>query len=59
MPAYYVDSSALVKRYIEEAGSGSVARLLDDPDVVVYVSHIAGAEVVAALTRRGKSERWS
>ena len=59
MPAYYVDASALVKRYIEEEGSAIMDRLLDDPDVLAYVSHIAAAEVVAALTRRGRGERWA
>lgn len=59
MPAHYVDSSALVKRYIEETGSAFMDRLLRDHDGMVYVSHIAGTEVVAALTRRGRGEHWS
>jgi len=43
MSAYYIDSSALVKRYIEEAGSDVVDRVLDSPDNLLYVSRIAGA----------------
>ena len=59
MSAYYIDSSALVKRYIEEDGSEVVDRVLDDPDQRCYISRIAGAEVVATLTRRGRGERWT
>jgi predicted nucleic acid-binding protein len=57
MAAYYFDSSALVKRYVEERGSNHVERLLSDPATVVYVSRIAGAEVVAAVTRRARGGR--
>ena len=57
MGAYYVDSSALVKRHIEEPGSEYVERLLNDPENVIYVSRIAGAEVVSAITRRGRGVR--
>ncbi|MEO2004462.1 MAG: type II toxin-antitoxin system VapC family toxin [Candidatus Poribacteria bacterium] len=59
MPAYYIDSSALVKRYIGEDGSEVVDRVLDDPDQRCYISRIAGAEVVATLARRGRGERWT
>ncbi|MEO2004460.1 MAG: hypothetical protein ABGY41_10200 [Candidatus Poribacteria bacterium] len=42
MPAYYIDSSALVKRYIEEEGSAFMDQLLRDQDDMAYVSRIAG-----------------
>lgn len=59
MTAYYIDSSALVKRYIEERGSELVHAVVDDPDAVCYVSLVAGAEVVATLTRRGRGATWT
>ena len=59
MSAYYIDSSALVKRYIEEDGSDVVDSVLDAPNNRCYVSRIAGAEVVAPLTRRGAGARWA
>ena len=59
MSAYYIDSSALVKRYIDEPGSDVVQAVLNDPDTVCYVSVVAGPEVVATLTRRGRGARWT
>lgn len=47
----YLDSSALVKRYIEEAGSDTVESLLANADVVV-VSRLAYPETLSAITRR-------
>jgi predicted nucleic acid-binding protein len=57
--AYFVDSSALVKRYVSEHGTETVQRLLRPP-AAVYVAHITGAEVVAAISRcarRGDIDR--
>ena len=53
MPSYFVDSSALVKRYRREAGSEVVARLLDAADRIA-VSGLTPLEVSAALVRRGR-----
>lgn len=53
MPSYFVDSSALVKRYRREAGSEKVARLLDAADDI-SVSGITHLEVSAALVRRAR-----
>ena len=46
----YFDSSALVKRYVEEQGSSDVLDWMDDSDLngTVLVTH---AEVAAAITR--------
>lgn len=58
MVDYFFDSSAIVKRYITETGSAWIARLCDPAaGNPIYVTRIAGAEVVAALARRrrGKS----
>lgn len=53
MATFFFDSSGLVKRYVPEAGSAWVHGL-SDPTVgkLLYVARIAGAEVVAAVTRR-------
>jgi len=50
---YYLDSSALVKRYISETGSAWVIRLFD-PRLrnEIFVGAITAVEVVAAITRR-------
>jgi predicted nucleic acid-binding protein len=50
--AYFFDSSAIVKRYVTETGSGWV-RGITDPTAAndVYVARIAGAEVVSACVR--------
>jgi len=52
MPAY-VDTSALVKRYIAEVGSTWVRQLLAHPaQYVIYTAALAKAEVISALQRR-------
>jgi len=46
----YVDASALVKRYVDEAGSASVRTVLErDP---VATSRLSEVEVASALARR-------
>lgn len=56
MAIYFLDSSALVKRYISENGSvwvsGLFAPLLDNE---FFVAAITGVEIVAAVTRRARS----
>lgn len=56
MAIYFVDSSALVKRYISETGSkwvlGLFAPALDNE---IFIAAITGVEIVAALTRRMRS----
>lgn len=53
MAAYFVDSSALVKRYVTEVGSIWVTQLLSPSQGNrIYVASITAVEVVAALTRR-------
>jgi predicted nucleic acid-binding protein len=47
----YLDTSALIKRYIWESGSEQVRRVLRESGVIV-TSKIAYAEVYAAFTRR-------
>lgn len=46
----YLDSSALVKRYVEEAGSSEVAELLEQAELV-GTAVITRVEVAAALSK--------
>ncbi len=50
----YLDSSALVKRYIEEEGSDKVNALLEDTSVAA-ASRLAYPEILAAITRRHRA----
>ena len=55
MPIYFFESSAAVKRYINELGSGWVTGLADPASGNrIHVSRIAGVEVVSAVTRRAR-----
>ena len=50
----YFDSSALVKRYVEEPGSDMVQSLLDR-GTSIATSKLAYPEIVSALTRKQRS----
>ena len=53
MAHYYLDSSALVKRYVAERGTRWVDRLCEArTGHVIYTVRVSGAEIVAALFRR-------
>ena len=53
MAIYFVDSSALVKRYVSEAGSTWILELFDPAlDNEIFVAAITGVEIIAAITRR-------
>ena len=55
MAAYFVDSSGIVKNYVEEVGSTWVASLLaPGAGHEIYVARIAAVEVVSAITRRAR-----
>ncbi len=55
MAVYFVDSSALVKRYISETGSRWVLSLFDPVlNNDVLIAAITGVEIVAAITRRAR-----
>lgn len=54
MAVYFLDSSALVKRYVQETGTAWILSLCDPAaSAGLYVARIAGAEVVTAIARRG------
>ncbi|MGB3650477.1 MAG: type II toxin-antitoxin system VapC family toxin [Rivularia sp. (in: cyanobacteria)] len=55
MAVYFIDSSALVKRYINETGSKWILNLFKQGlNNEVFIAAIAGVEIVAAITRRGR-----
>jgi predicted nucleic acid-binding protein len=50
---YYLDSSALVKRYAAESGSGRITALVEGEEKIA-VSWLALPETLAAVARRAK-----
>ena len=60
MSVYYVDSSALVKRYCRETGSLWVRHLADpEQGNGIFTAHITGIEVVAAIARKARMGEMS
>jgi len=56
MAHYYLDSSALVKRYVAEPGTAWIENLCDaGSGHTIYIVRISGVEMVAALFRRAHS----
>lgn len=56
MAIYFIDSSALVKRYISETGSAWVLGLFDPTlNNEVFIAVITSVEIIAAITRRSRS----
>ncbi|RLC86009.1 MAG: hypothetical protein DRI37_07445 [Chloroflexi bacterium] len=53
MTTYYVDTSALIKRYVDEVGSDWLRATLNvQPPPSIIVVHLIIVEVTSALTRR-------
>ena len=60
MPAFFCDSSAIVKRYINETGSVWLEALTDPSSGNrIYVARIAFVEVISAISRREKGLQLS
>ena len=60
MTTYFLDASALVKRYVTEMGTPWVTGLLDPAARNrLYIARITGAEVTAALTRKERGGHLS
>ncbi len=60
MAAYFLDSSATVKRYIREAGTAWVTNLFRPHSFnQIFVAEITLAEVIAALARRLRGKNIS
>lgn len=56
MAIYFIDSSALVKRYISEIGSAWVLGLFEPTlNNEVFIAAITSVEIIAAITRRSRS----
>lgn len=49
---YFLDTSALVKRYHTEAGSDKVNEIFDDEDGIILISELAIVEIASALQRK-------
>ncbi len=58
MPNYFLDSSALVKRYRREDGTERVGELLDTAERVI-VARLTELEVSAAIVRRSRATNLS
>jgi uncharacterized protein len=55
--AFFVDSSALVKRYVLETGTAWVRGLTrQSPSRLIYIAHITAVEVTCAVARRRKGK---
>lgn len=55
MTVYFLDSSALVKRYINEKGSAWILGLFDPAfDHEFFITAVTSVEIVAAITRRSR-----
>jgi predicted nucleic acid-binding protein len=53
--AYFLDSSALVKRYVQETGTSWVRGITRrSPSTVIYIARITAVEVPCAIARRRK-----
>jgi hypothetical protein len=53
---YFLDSSALIKRYVTETGSAWVIKLIEPPsDDRIFIARITAVEVVSAIKRRERS----
>ncbi|MBD2360813.1 type II toxin-antitoxin system VapC family toxin [Anabaena minutissima FACHB-250] len=56
MSVYFLDSSALVKRYISETGSAWILGLFDPTlNNEVFIAAITAVEIIAAITRRSRA----
>lgn len=60
MAVYYVDSSALVKCYVQEIGSAWALNLVDiSSRNEIFIAELTVVEVIAALARQRKSNNFS
>jgi uncharacterized protein len=54
MAIYYLDSSAVVKRYVAESGSEAVRAICRDEENALFLSELTLVEVSSAFARRAK-----
>lgn len=56
MAQYYLDSSALVKRYVAERGTAWISQMCETASGhTIYAVRVSGAEIIAALVRRSRA----
>jgi predicted nucleic acid-binding protein len=55
----YLDTSALVKNYIDEVGSPGVRSMIENPGNQIWVSELAETEFTCALFRRLRNHELS
>lgn len=55
MAAYYLDTSALAKRYVMEQGSEWVETLITAVESDLYTGRLTAVEIVAALARKART----
>lgn len=53
--AFFLDSSAIAKRYLDEAGSSWLRTMLLAGDVELFAVRITAVEVISALSRRRRA----
>jgi len=52
MSAYYLDTSALIKRYVTETGSSWLLNLFSHPNLLLFTTRVTTVEVRSVLARR-------
>lgn len=52
MAVFFLDTSALVKRYVAEVGSQTITELISAAGVNIFIADITRAEFASALNRR-------
>ena len=58
MAGYFVDSSALVKRYVQETGTGWVRGITrHSPTTIIYIARITAVELTCAVAVAAKAKR--
>jgi hypothetical protein len=56
MGVYFIDSSALIKRYVNEVGSAWILELFNSKsDNKIFIAAITGVEIIAAIARKSRS----
>jgi uncharacterized protein len=55
MAAYFIDTSALVKRYHPEAGTPTIDRIFAETDADIVISRVALVEIVSAFALKVRS----
>lgn len=59
MPIYFLDSSAVIKRYQPELGSEAVARILSEADSLSFISRLTVVEIQRAFARKVREQKIS